>query len=119
MEFQIQPHGGGPVDLRVGAERAEALKQASRDFPSLTLSQRQVCDLELLMNGGFAPLRGFMDPAAYDGVVERLRLPDGTLWPIPIVLDVPARFADKLQPGTPIALRDAEGFMPAVLTFEG
>lgn len=119
MEFQIQPHGGAPVDLRVDAERAEALKQASRDFPSLTLSQRQVCDLELLMNGGFAPLRGFMDPAAYDGVVERLRLPDGTLWPIPIILDVPARFADKLQPGTPIALRDAEGFMPAVLTFEG
>lgn len=119
MEFQIQPHGGVPVDLRVDAERAEALKQASRDFPSLTLSRRQVCDLELLLSGGFAPLHGFMDQAAYEGVVERLRLPDGTLWPIPIVLDVPANFAEKLQPGSQIALRDAEGFMPAVLTFQG
>ncbi|MBZ0073197.1 MAG: bifunctional sulfate adenylyltransferase/adenylylsulfate kinase [Gammaproteobacteria bacterium] len=118
MEFQIQPHGGVPVDLRVDAERAEALKQASRDFPSLTLSRRQVCDLELLLSGGFAPLHGFMDQAAYEGVVERLRLPDGTLWPIPIVLDVPANFAEKMQPGRKIALRDAEGFMPAVLTFQ-
>lgn len=116
MDFFIPPHGGELVNLLVESDRAEQHKQAARDYPSLTLSQRQACDLELLLNGGFSPLRGFMDKAAYDGVVERMHLPDGTLWPIPIVLDVPAKFADKLKPGTTVALRDAEGFMPAVLT---
>lgn len=118
MDFFVAPHGGELVRLLVDPERAEQLKQASREFPSLTLSQRQACDLELLLNGGFSPLRGFMGRADYEGVVEHLRLADGTLWPIPIVLDVPARFAAKLQPGTTIALRDAEGFMPAVLTVQ-
>ena len=116
MDFFVPPHGGELVRLLVDPDRAEQLKQASKEFPSLTLSQRQVCDLELLLNGGFSPLRGFMGRADYEGVVERLRLADGTLWPIPVVLDVPAKFADKLKPGATVALRDAEGFMPAVLT---
>ena len=115
MEFFVPPHGGRLVSRLVDADGAEHLKDASKDFPSLTLTQRQTCDLELLLCGGFSPLEGFMDKAAYDGVVENMRLPDGTLWPMPIVLDVPTAFAAKLQPGLRIALRDAEGFMPAVL----
>lgn len=118
MDFFVLPHGGKLITLLVDSERAEQLKQASREYPSLTLCQRQVCDLELLLNGGFSPLRGFMGQADYAGVVEDMRLADGTLWPIPIVLDVPAKFADKLQSGTTVALRDAEGFMPAVLTVQ-
>ena len=119
MENYAVPHGGGElVDLLVDAARAEALKDASKDFHSLTLSQRQLCDLELLMNGGFTPLDGFMNQAAYDAVLERMQLPDGTLWPIPIVLDVDAGFAEKLETGSKIALRDGEGFMPAALTVE-
>ncbi len=74
-----------------------SIKQESRDYPSLYLSQRQTCDLELLLNGGFSPLRGFMDKAAYEGVVERMQLPDGTLWPIPIVLDVSAKVRGEAQ----------------------
>ena len=115
MEFFVPPHGGRLINRLVDAESAEHLKDASKDFPSLTLTQRQTCDLELLLSGGFSPLEGFMDKAAYDGVVENMRLPDGTLWPMPVVLDVPAAFAARLQPGLRIALRDAEGFMPAVL----
>ncbi|MBI5461535.1 MAG: bifunctional sulfate adenylyltransferase/adenylylsulfate kinase [Gammaproteobacteria bacterium] len=118
MDFFIPPHGGELVNLLLDPDRAEQHKQAARDYPSLTLSQRQACDLELLLNGGFSPLCGFMDKAGYEGVVERMCLPDGTLWPIPIVLDVSAKFADKLKPGTTVALRDAEGFMPAVLTVQ-
>lgn len=118
MEFFVPPHGGELVSLLVDPERAESLKDASREFPSLTLSQRQACDLELLLNGAFSPLRGFMGQTDYDGVVERMRLADGTLWPIPIVLDVPAKFAEGLRPGSRVALRDAEGFMPAVMTIE-
>ena len=105
-----------PQTLLVGEERAAILRQESLAFQSLTLSQRQLCDLELLLNGGFAPLDGFMDRQAYDSVLERARLPDGALWPIPIVLDIGADLAEKLTPGQPVALRDPEGFMPAVLT---
>jgi sulfate adenylyltransferase len=115
MEFFVPPHGGRLVNRLLTPEQAEHLKDASKDFPSLALTQRQTCDLELLLSGGFSPLEGFMDKAAYDSVLDNMRLPDGTLWPMPIVLDVPARFAEKLQPGLRIALRDAEGFMPAVL----
>lgn len=114
----MPPHGDSLVDLLVDTERAESLKNESQSFPSLTLSQRQVCDLELLMNGAFSPLTGFMGQRDYDTVVDNARLADGSVWPIPIVLDVTEQFAEKLQSGKKIALRDVEGFMPAVLTVE-
>jgi sulfate adenylyltransferase len=101
----------------VDSERAEQLKRDSLGFRSITLNKRQMCDLELLLSGGFAPLRSFLDKLAYDSVVDNLHLPDGTLWPIPIVLDVDSDFADSLTPGEQIALRDAEGFMLAVFNF--
>lgn len=119
MTFRVQPHGREDlVDLLIDPEGAESLKHASGAFPSLTLSQRQLCDLELLINGAFTPLTGFMVQAEYDSVVDSLSLPDGTLWPVPIVLDVSEPFADKLSVGDRVALRDGEGFMPAVLTVE-
>ena len=68
------------------------------------------------MNGGFSPLRGFMNRKDYEGVCNNLRLADGTLWPMPITLDVTEEFAKKLTPGrSKIALRDAEGVMLAVV----
>ncbi|MFQ5644217.1 MAG: bifunctional sulfate adenylyltransferase/adenylylsulfate kinase [Thiogranum sp.] len=118
MEHFVPPHGGELVDLLVDDSSAEALKTESQSFPSLTLSQRQVCDLELLMNGAFSPLTGFMGQEAYESVVDSMRLPDGSVWPVPIVLDIPKNFAEKIEKGSKIALRDAEGFMPAVLTVE-
>ena len=114
----IAPHGGTLVDLVVDADRAADLKKASAEFPSWDLSPRQVCDLELLIDGGFSPLRGFMTEAEYDGVVKDMRLPDGTLWPMPITLDVSDEFAATLSPGAQVALRDGEGVMLAVLTVE-
>ena len=110
------PTHRAPTPRLVDAERAETLRQESLGFQSLTLSQRQLCDLELILNGGFAPLDGFMDRAAYDQVVDGARLPGGELWPIPVVLDVDSAVAEKLSPGQQLALRDQEGFMPAVLT---
>ena len=70
------------------------------------------------MNGAFTPLTGFMGQQAYEAVIDSLSLPDGTLWPVPIVLDVTEKFAEKLNPGDRVALRDGEGFMPAVLTVD-
>ncbi|MDX1698329.1 MAG: hypothetical protein R3308_08570, partial [Thiohalobacterales bacterium] len=115
MDHLITPHGGALCDLLVDPERAEALKDASGDFLSITLNERQLCDLELLLCGGLSPLRGFMSQAEYESVVDDLHLPDGTLWSIPVTLDVPEAQAEKIEPGQQVALRDGEGFMLAVL----
>ena len=89
MDHLITPHGGTLCNLVVDESRAEALKAATGDALSVTLNERQTCDLELLMNGGFSPLRGFMDRANYESVVDDMQLADGTLWSIPVTLDVP------------------------------
>jgi sulfate adenylyltransferase len=103
----------------VPAARAAELKAHSKDWPSWDLTARQLCDLELLMSGGFSPLRGFMNRSDYEGVCHNMRLANGTLWPIPITLDVGEDFAKKLTPGSSkIALRDPEGVMLAVLSVE-
>ncbi len=102
-------------ELYVSPESAQKLKIEAGNMPSWDLSARQVCDLELLMNGGFAPLKGFLTEADYDGVVEDMRLADGSLWPMPITLDVSEKFAEGLEPGTDIALRDAEGVILAIM----
>ena len=105
--------------LLVGEEEAETLKSASLDMLSLTLSQRQLCDLELMMNGGFTPLDGFMDRESWTRVLESMRLPGGELWPIPVTLDVKRELAERIGPGMRVALRDQEGLVLAVLDVSG
>ena len=114
----IPPHGGTLVDLIVDEDRAAELKTASRDWPSHDLTPRQLCDLELLLNGGLSPLTGFMIRSDYERVCSDMRLADGTLWPMPITLDVAEELASKLEPGSNLALRDPEGVMLAVLHVE-
>ena len=115
----IAPHGGTLVNLLVDPERAAELKAASAGWPSWDLTARQVCDLELLLNGAFSPLRTFLGQADYESVRDDLRLTDGTLWPIPVCLDVPEELAAQLSPGSSsLALRDPEGVMLAVLHVE-
>jgi len=111
----IAPHGGTLVDLIAPPERAAELKAASRDWPSWDLTPRQFCDLELLLNGAFSPLTGFMGRADHDAVAAGMRLADGTLWPIPITLDLPRELAGQLAAGRSLALRDPEGVMLAAL----
>ena len=118
MTELVQPVGGKLVDLMLDADAAEREKTESGKYPSVTLTQRQICDLELLLNGAFSPLTGFMQKYDYDSVVDNMRLADGTLWPIPVVLDVDTKFAASLKVGEKLALRDGEGFMPAVMTIE-
>ena len=104
----IAPHGGELIDLIVSDDRATELRASSRDWPSWDLTPRQLCDLELLMSGAFSPLTGFMGKADYDRCVSKMRLADGTLWPIPITLDVTEDAAADISQGARIALRDAE-----------
>lgn len=98
-----------------------ALANSVVDEPLLlthTLSQRQCCDLELLFNGGFAPLTTFLNQADYESVLDNMRLADGSFWPMPIMLDVGEDLYQQLTPGQPIALRDSEGLLLGILRFE-
>lgn len=103
-------------ELYVSEASAAALKDDAGRMPSWDLTPRQICDLELLMNGGFNPLKGFLTQADYDGVVSDMRLTSGALWPMPITLDVSETFAEGLEPGTDIALRDQEGVILAIMS---
>ncbi len=103
-------------ELYVSSDSAQKLKHEAASLPSWDLTQRQICDLELLMNGGFHPLKGFLTEADYDGVVETMRLASGALWPMPVTLDVGEDFAARVEPGQDIALRDQEGVILAIMS---
>ncbi|KAL1921656.1 uncharacterized protein VTP21DRAFT_10298 [Calcarisporiella thermophila] len=116
------PHGGILKDLHSrDAHKNAALLEEVEFLPSLVLSERQLCDLELIMNGGFSPLEGFLNEKDYNSVLENLRLADGSLWPIPVYLDVSKSFVDEhqLAPAKRIVLRDPRDDEPlAILTVE-
>ena len=114
----VSPHGGELVNLIAAPEQTRELKAHSREWTSWDLTPRQLCDLELLMSGGFSPLRGFMTRADYEGVCHNMKLASGVLWPMPITLDVTEEFAKTLKPGSKVALRDPEGVMFGVLHVE-
>ncbi len=118
MQHLIKPYQGVLKNLLIGDLAAETLKQEALSFQTITLTQRQQCDLEMLMNGTLSPLTGFMDEVSYNAVLDSARLPNGVLWPIPYYLDITEEQAKGLQQGTQLALCDTEGFMPAVLTVE-
>lgn len=101
--------------LLASEQRARDLVASSRDWPSWTLGPRQICDLELLLNGGFTPLGGFLCRDDYTSVCESMRLGDGTLWPIPVVLGVEEAFARGLHTGDRVSLRDKDGQVLAAL----
>lgn len=103
-------------ELYVSYESAQKLKIEAGELPSWDLTPRQICDLELLMNGGFNPLKGFLSEEDYNGVVENMRLADGSLWPMPITLDIDDKFAETVEPGQDIALRDQEGVILAIMS---
>lgn len=84
----------------------------------LTLTKRQLCDLELLLVNGFDPLKGFLNEHDYKSVVKEMRLSDGTLWPMPIILDISEGIAKKLSRGTKINLKGLEGHTLAILHVE-
>jgi sulfate adenylyltransferase len=115
VDSLIAPHGGVLKELYLPRADAEALKQYSASLPGIDLNPRQLCDLELLLSGAFSPLDGFLGQRDYESVVEHLRLADGTLWPMPITLDVSEAVAATITAGTEVALRDSQGVPLAVL----
>jgi sulfate adenylyltransferase len=115
MSELIKPHGGELKDLYLDAEAAAAAKQEAEGLKSWDLTARQICDLEMTLSGAFSPLDGFMGKADYEKVCDEMRLASGTLFPLPITLDVTEEFAADVAAGASIALRDAEGVVVALL----
>jgi len=118
MATLVAPHGGKLVDCYLTDDELIAAKAEAQELPSWDLTQRQLCDIELILNGGFSPLDGFLNKADYEGVCKDMRLADGTLWPMPITLDISDDFAEKVDEGKSIILRDLEGVVIAILDVE-
>ncbi len=118
MAELIEPHGG--ILQQVYLTDAALLEERRRaaTYPAWHLNPRQLCDVELLLNGAFSPLKGFLTQRDYLAVLQDMRLADGTLWPIPITLDVTETFAGKLEIGSRIGLYDPEGVLLAVMDIE-
>ena len=112
----IAPHGGVLINRELKAGEREAALERSRSLPSLVLGPTAISDLELLANGGFSPLTGFMSSADYRSCLDSMRLTSGVVWPIPITLAVSAEQAKPLREGQEIALREADGRLLALLT---
>jgi len=99
-----EPHGGKLVNLMVDSDEAKEAAIA-KCTAELQLTPRQLCDVELIVNGGFSPIEGFMDEEAYKGVVENMALPDGTIFSIPVIFDTDD---EDLQPGMTVLLKDGD-----------
>jgi sulfate adenylyltransferase len=112
----ISPYGGRLVDLLVAPERQEEVKRYASTLPSLQLSDRSVCDLELLVTGGFSPLDRFMGADDHQRVLDEMRLANGFIFPMPITLPIEAR--DDLHLDQDVALRNAKNEILAVMTVD-
>lgn len=111
----ITPHGGALINrLLEGTARDEAIAVAQRS-PRITLDDIALSDLELIANGAFSPLTGFLGAADYARVVAEMRLSSGIVWSIPITLAVSEAEAETLREGEPVALHDQSGQLVGLL----
>ena len=111
----IEPHGKTLVSFHLSADELSEYSELSNKTSSLTLSLKQQCDLEMISNGAFSPLSTFNNQKDYEEILLNNRLSNGLVWPIPIVLDVPDQFLKSLDKNEYISLRNAEGFLLAIL----
>jgi sulfate adenylyltransferase len=111
----IPPHGGTLVNRVVDASKAETLKKEAGGLPKVTLSAREACDLEMIAIGAFSPLTGFMGQKDFEGVCKNMRLANGTVWPIPVILSPADDVTAKINAGQRIALHDDKERLLAVM----
>ena len=111
----IDPHGNTLVSFHLSKGELQEYSELSNTVSSLTLSLKQQCDLEMISNGAFSPLLTFNNQKDYEEILLNNKLLNGAIWPIPIVLDVPDNFLKALDKNEHISLRNAEGFLLAIL----
>lgn len=109
-------HGGNLINLYADGDNLQQEKEKAKVNRSWDLTEKQMLDIELLLNGAFSPLTGYLSESDYQSVLEGMRLGNGTLWPMPITLDITRAFADETALGEEITLRDPEGVVIANLT---
>ena len=112
----MSPYGGTLVDLTVPPEAIDEVRARANLLPSVQLSERSVCDLEMLATGGFSPLDRFIGREDHESVLDSMRLRDGSIFPIPVTL--PVEPGPDIQPGQEVALRSAQNNLLAVMTIE-
>jgi len=122
--FALRAHGPtgkliNPMLPKDSQEWAD-LREHSATLPEVVLSYRNLCDIELILNGGFSPLEGFMNKKEYKGVCEQMRLPCGTLYPVPVNLDITKQKALEIEESgkKQVVLKDREGIPLAVMNIE-
>jgi sulfate adenylyltransferase len=111
----VSPHGGILVDRFVHGAAVPALRERAGRLPSVVLDPREQADLELIATGAASPLTGFLGQRDYASVLERLRLADGTVWPLPFTLAVAAESRRAVEIGGGAALYDRAGRLWGVI----
>lgn len=99
------------------AQREAALQEA-RTLQHIVLSPLSISDVELLGNGAYTPLTGFLNKADYNSVVDTMHLTNGAVWSIPITLPVDREFANSIKDGQRVALTEPDGHILAIVTVE-
>src|SRR2546423_8830329 len=118
MTLQPAPTRPLPVPLLASTARRRELQTLARAMVGRAPAERPRCGLDRLITGAMSPLSGLLGRADYESVCDRMRLADGTLWPMPITLDVPAEIAGRVGPGDGLALREPGGALLGVLWIE-
>ncbi|MGD8376947.1 MAG: sulfate adenylyltransferase [Acidobacteriota bacterium] len=118
MHQIVAPHGGTLVNrLAPEADRPSLLRKAE-ELPRLTVNRRQRSDLDLIAVGALSPLQGFMAREDYHRTVAEMRLANGTVWAVPVTLDVDAETAGRLAAGGTVALQDGDGAIVATMEIQ-
>lgn len=118
MTTLVHPHGGTLINRRVSSDEKKFWEDKTKFLKKISLNQREISDLELISNGAFSPLEGFMVQKDYHNVVQEMRLSSGLIWSIPITLPVTEAEANPLQEGEPVVLTDSSGNTLAILHLE-
>ncbi|GHO59579.1 sulfate adenylyltransferase [Ktedonobacter robiniae] len=114
----IAPHGGTLIINLASQTEQQELRERGQALPQIVIGSRQLADLEQLANGAYSPLKGFLNRADYESVVNTMHLSNGLPWSVPVTLAVSSEQAEKLQEGSEVALLDQAGELQAVLTLE-
>ncbi|MCG0238777.1 MAG: sulfate adenylyltransferase [Firmicutes bacterium] len=114
----VPPHGGSLVSRILSGDGAEAAREKARSLRRIPLDEVRLADVVCIATGVYSPLTGFLGEGAYRSVVEEMRLPDGTVWPLPITLPVPAALAAGLRDGEEVALAGPDGEPLGILRVE-
>jgi sulfate adenylyltransferase len=111
----IAPHGGTLIDLLVSERDRDKLADEARNFPKLTVNERELSDLEMLSIGALSPLTGFQGKAEYDSILDSLRLPNGLPWTIPVTLSLTDEEAKRIGGAEAVTLVPSEAAEPIAI----